>query len=92
MLGGVANKAGWINSAAPRRPSQPVNWAGLTWLKRRYTICTLSIGNIGWHADMAKRAALPWDCILSAEVFESTSPPRQPTWVSPRSLMSRQER
>ncbi|MFZ4480894.1 MAG: haloacid dehalogenase type II, partial [Rhodoferax sp.] len=48
--------------------------AGLTRLKSRYTICTLSNGNIGLLANMAKRAGLPWDCILSAEVFRAYKP------------------
>ena len=48
--------------------------AGLTQLKRKFTICTLSNGNIGLLANMAKRAGLPWDCILSAEVFRAYKP------------------
>jgi 2-haloacid dehalogenase len=47
---------------------------GLTRLKRRYTVCTLSNGNIGLLTDMAKRAGLPWDCVLSAEVFRAYKP------------------
>lgn len=47
---------------------------GLTRLKRKYTICTLSNGNIGLLTDMAKNAGLPWDCILSAEVFRAYKP------------------
>lgn len=43
-------------------------------LKQRYMICTLSNGNLGLLAHMAKRAALPWDCILSAEVFRKYKP------------------
>ena len=48
--------------------------AGLTRLKTRYTICTLSNGNIGLLTNMAKRAGLPWDCVLSAEVFKAYKP------------------
>jgi 2-haloacid dehalogenase len=48
--------------------------AGLARLKTRHTICTLSNGNLGLLADMAKRAALPWDLILSAEVFRAYKP------------------
>ena len=48
--------------------------AGLTRLKRRSTITTLSNGNIGLLTHMAKRAGLPWDCILSAEVFRAYKP------------------
>jgi len=47
---------------------------GLQRLKRRYTICTLSNGNIGLLTNMAKNAGLPWDCILSAEVFRAYKP------------------
>jgi 2-haloacid dehalogenase len=47
---------------------------GLQRLKRRYTITTLSNGNIGLLTNMAKRAGLPWDCILSAEVFRAYKP------------------
>jgi 2-haloacid dehalogenase len=48
--------------------------AGLQRLKRKYILCTLSNGNIGLLARMAKRAGLPWDCILSAEVFRAYKP------------------
>ncbi len=48
--------------------------AGLLRLKTRFTLCTLSNGNIGLLTDMAKRAELPWDCILSAEVFRKYKP------------------
>lgn len=47
---------------------------GMRRLKRRYMLCSLSNGNIGLLADMAKRAGLPWDCILSAEVFGKYKP------------------
>jgi 2-haloacid dehalogenase len=43
-------------------------------LKSRDTICTLSNGNIGLLTHLAKRAGLPWDCILSAEVFKAYKP------------------
>ena len=48
--------------------------AGLTRLKTRFTLTTLSNGNIGLLTNMAKRAGLPWDCILSAEVFRAYKP------------------
>lgn len=47
---------------------------GLQRLKRHYTITTLSNGNISLLTNMAKRARLPWDCILSAEVFRAFKP------------------
>ncbi len=43
-------------------------------------IATLSNGNIGLLTAMAKHAGLPWDCVLSAEVYSATtSPTRRPT-------------
>jgi len=47
---------------------------GLTRLKSKFTIVTLSNGNLGLLADMAKNAGLPWDLILSAEVFRHYKP------------------
>ena len=63
-----------LNTAWHRLPAWPDAVQGLTRLKAKYTICTLSNGNIGLLTEMAKRAGLPWDCILSAEVFKAYKP------------------
>jgi 2-haloacid dehalogenase len=63
-----------LNRVWHRLDPWPDTVAGLARLKSRFMICTLSNGNIGLLADMAKRAALPWDCILSAEVFRAYKP------------------
>lgn len=55
---------------APWRDSVP----GLARLKTRFTIGSLSNGNIGLLTNMAKHAGLPWDCVLSAEVFRAYKP------------------
>jgi 2-haloacid dehalogenase len=47
---------------------------GLTRLKSRYIIGTLSNANIGLAVRMAKRAGLPWDVILGAEVARAYKP------------------
>jgi 2-haloacid dehalogenase len=47
---------------------------GIRRLKRRFTVVTLSNGNLGLLTAMAKRAGLAWDCILSAEVFRHYKP------------------
>ena len=47
---------------------------GLLRLKRKYLLCSLSNGNLGLLTRMAKRAGLPWDCVLSAEVFRAYKP------------------
>ncbi len=48
--------------------------AGLTRLKSRYVIGTLSNGNIALMVNMAKNAGLPWDVILGAEVARQYKP------------------
>jgi 2-haloacid dehalogenase len=63
-----------LNLAWHRLKAWPDVVAGLTQLKRQFTICTLSNGNIGLLTNMAKNAGLPWDCILSAEVFKAYKP------------------
>lgn len=63
-----------LNRAWHRLDPWPDTVAGLTRLKTRFTICTLSNGNIGLLTNMAKRAGLPWDCVLSAEVFRAYKP------------------
>ena len=47
---------------------------GLRELKQHFTIVTLSNGNLSLLANMAKNAGLPWDLILSAEVFRHYKP------------------
>ncbi|WP_372827366.1 haloacid dehalogenase type II [Polaromonas sp.] len=63
-----------LNKAWHRLDPWPDVRVGLARLKTRYTICTLSNGNIGLLTNMAKRAGLPWDCVLSAEVFRAYKP------------------
>jgi 2-haloacid dehalogenase len=63
-----------LNQVWHRLQAWPDSVEGLTRLKSKFTICTLSNGNIGLLTDMAKRAGLPWDCILSAEVFRAYKP------------------
>lgn len=45
----------------------PDSVPGLSRLKSRFVITTLSNGNISLLTNMAKYSGLPWDCILSAE-------------------------
>jgi len=52
----------------------PDTIAGLTRLKRKYVIGTLSNGGLGLLVDMAKYAGLPWDVVLSADVFQHYKP------------------
>ncbi|HEY2257950.1 MAG TPA: haloacid dehalogenase type II [Variovorax sp.] len=70
---GAATKSE-LNKAWHRLPAWPDAVRGLTRLKSKYIICTLSNGNIGLLTEMAKGAGLPWDCVLSAEVFKAYKP------------------
>jgi len=47
---------------------------GLTRLKRRFIIGTLSNGNVALLLNMAKHAGLPWDMIFSAELARHYKP------------------
>jgi 2-haloacid dehalogenase len=71
----------------PWRDSVP----GLTRLKRRYTICTLSNGNVALLTNMAKRAGLPWDLILSAELVRHYKPDPETYLMVPNLLDLRPE-
>ena len=55
----------------------PDSVSGLTRLKTRFIISPLSNGNVGLLARMAKNAGLPWDLVMSAELFEHYKPDRE---------------
>jgi len=63
-----------LNKAWHRLDPWPDAVAGLTRLKRRYIIGTLSNGNVALLLNMAKRAGLPWDMIFSAELVRHYKP------------------
>jgi len=48
--------------------------SGLTRLRERFVLATASNGNVALLVDMAKRAGLPWDAVLSAELFGHYKP------------------
>ena len=52
----------------------PDSVPGLLRLKTRFLIAPLSNGNIALLLNMAKRAGLPWDAILGAEVAQAYKP------------------
>jgi 2-haloacid dehalogenase len=63
-----------LNRAWHRLDPWPDSVAGLTRLKQRFVITTLSNGNVSLLTNMAKRAGLPWDCVVSAELFHHYKP------------------
>lgn len=63
-----------INRVWHRLRPWPDALAGLTRLRRRHIVATLSNGNVALLLDMAKGAGLPWDMIGSAELFRHYKP------------------
>jgi 2-haloacid dehalogenase len=63
-----------LNRAWHRLDPWPDTVNGLTRLKQRYILATLSNGNVALMVNMAKRAGLPWDAILGAEVARHYKP------------------
>ena len=66
-----------LNRAWHRLDPWPDSVSGLTRLKEKFTITTLSNGNMSLLTNMAKRAGLPWDCVISAELFHRYKPDRE---------------
>jgi 2-haloacid dehalogenase len=63
-----------LNRAWHRLDHWPEAVAGLTRLRRKYILAPLSNGNVALLLNMAKRAAIPWDAILGAEVAGAYKP------------------
>lgn len=63
-----------FNRAWHRLDPWPDAVEGLTRLRTRYALATLSNGNVSLLMNMAKRAGLPWDAILGAEPVRCYKP------------------
>ncbi|HZL01400.1 MAG TPA: haloacid dehalogenase type II [Caulobacteraceae bacterium] len=63
-----------LNLAWHRLDPWPDVVEGLARLKRRFILATLSNGNVALMVDIARRAALPWDVILGAEIARAYKP------------------
>ena len=63
-----------FNKAWHRLDGWPDSSSGLTRLKTKYIIATMSNGNVALMTNMAKWAGLPWDCILGAELARHYKP------------------
>jgi len=70
-------EAAAFNRVWHRLPPWPDSVAGLARLKARWPVCTLSNGDLRLLLDMARHAALPWDLLLSAELFGHYKPDRE---------------
>ncbi|WP_119354722.1 haloacid dehalogenase type II [Azohydromonas sediminis] len=67
-------EAAEFNRVWHRLDPWPDTVEGLTRLKARFPVATLSNGNVRLLVDMARHAGLPWDAIFSAEMFGHYKP------------------
>jgi len=63
-----------LNLAWHRLDPWPDVLDGMARLRRRFILASLSNGNVRLMVDMARRAGLPWDAILGAEVARAYKP------------------
>lgn len=66
-----------LNLAWHRLTPWPDTVEGLYLLKTRYLLSPLSNGNVRLLVDLARHADLPWDTVLSTEVFKAYKPQPQ---------------
>ena len=75
-----------LNRAWHRLDPWPDVVEGLTRLKKKVILAPCSNGNIALMVNMAKRAGLPWDCILGAETARAYKPMPEAYLTSCRQL------
>jgi 2-haloacid dehalogenase len=75
-----------MNRAWHRLDPWPDVVEGLTRLKRKRIIAPCSNGNIALMVNLARRAGLPWDCILGAETARAYKPMPEAYLASCRQL------
>jgi 2-haloacid dehalogenase len=77
-IGGLSEdeKEDW-NHVWHRLKPWPDAVRGLERMKKSYALATLSNGNVSLLVEMAKNAGLPWDAVLSAELFHHFKPDRE---------------
>ena len=63
-----------LNRVWHRLEPWPDTVAGLTRLRTRYVLSTLSNGNVALLVNMAKHSGLPWDAVLSSELAHHYKP------------------
>ena len=63
-----------LNRVWHRLEPWPEAIASMERLRERYVLASLSNGNVALLVNMAKRAGLPWDCVLSSELARHYKP------------------
>jgi 2-haloacid dehalogenase len=64
----------WLNLTWHRLKPWPDSVPGLTRLKKKYIIATLSNGTVRLLTDMAKHCGLPWDAVLGSDLVRHYKP------------------
>lgn len=77
IAGLAAEEIGHLSRVWQRLMPWPDSVPGLSRLRSRYIVATLSNANIALLVNMAKHAGLPWDCVLSAELSGHYKPDRE---------------
>lgn len=75
-----------LNRAWHRLTPWPDAVPGLTRLKQKFVISPMSNGSFALLTNLGKHAALPWDCILSAELVRAYKPDPE-TYLSAPTLL-----
>ena len=63
-----------LNHVWHRLQPWPDSVSGLTRLRTRFVLATLSNGNVALLVNMAKHSGLPWDAVLSSELARHYKP------------------
>ena len=63
-----------VNRVWHRLDPWPDSVSGMTRLRERYILASLSNGNVSLMVDVAKRAGIPWDAILGSETARAFKP------------------
>jgi 2-haloacid dehalogenase len=64
----------WFNLTWHRLKPWPDSVPGLTRIKQKYIIATLSNGTVRLLTDMAKHCGLPWDTVLGSDLVQHYKP------------------
>jgi len=64
----------WFNLTWHRLQPWPDSVPGLTRIKKKYIIATLSNGTVRLLTDMAKHCGLPWDTVLGSDLVRHYKP------------------
>jgi 2-haloacid dehalogenase len=65
---------GWFNLTWHRLKPWPDSVPGLTRIKTKFIIATLSNGTVRLLTDMAKHCGLPWDTVLGSDLVKAYKP------------------